>query len=262
MRMWQNPRRGYPCKTSKSQKKSVRTKTLIYQTLCTLTLGLLLVGARADTLPLQYDSSFVDVRDFDPASLERYRSDPDFQYDPALLEISWFKRLLRSIRDFFSKRGDAVGTFWEIVIYLLAAAAFLLIVFGIMKLKPGRFFSRKRGQDANLNFGEGEVNIHDMDFEALIRQAIDGQAFRWGVRLLYLETLKELTENRWIDWKKYKTNQDYQQELSGTPIHRAFDELTLRYEYVWYGDFPIDQQGFRAMEGIFRGFQQRVKQHS
>ncbi len=226
------------------------------------TLLLLFGGVRADTLPLQYDSSRVDVRAFDPASLENYRSNPDFQYDPNLLEISWLKRLLRSIREFFVRRSEAVSTFWEIVIYLLALAAVLIILFGIMRLRLGRFFSRERRPDAGLHFGESEEDIHDMDFETLIRQAIEEQSFRRGVRLLYLETLKELTENRWIDWKKYKTNQDYQLELSGTPIHRAFDELTLRYEYVWYGDFPIDQQGFRAMEGIFRGFQQSVKQHS
>lgn len=243
-------------------KSPVQKIRLTYLLLTILSLGLLLTDAQADTLPLQYDSSYVEVRAFDTARLDNYRSQTAFQYEPQLIELSWWGRMKKAFWEFLFGNRKAVSTFWEIVVYVLAIAAFLIIVFGLMKLQPGRFFSRSRVAATELDFGEGEENIHEMDFETLIRQAVTEQSFRRGVRLLYLETLKELTENRWIDWKKHKTNQDYQQELTGTPIHPDFDSLTLRYEYVWYGDFAIDQQGFRAMEGIFRNFQQRVKRNS
>jgi hypothetical protein len=239
----------------------VQKTPLLYYLFSILSIGILSLSARADSI-VRYDSSFVDVRTFDQAQLDDYRSQPDFQYEPTPIELSWWGRLKRAIWNFFFGGSKAANTFWEIVLYLLAGAAVMIIVFGILKLKPDRFFSRAKSPTTSLDFAELDEDIHEMDFETLIRQAVGEQSYRRGVRLLYLETLKELTENRWIDWKKHKTNQDYQLELAGTPIHPAFDDLTLRYEYVWYGDFPINQQGFSAMEGIFRGFQQRVKRSS
>lgn len=224
-------------------------------------IGILLLMAslsvQGEPYPILHDSSYVDIRSFDPESLEEYRNDPDFQYDPQVVELSWLKRIGEWFGSLFpSGTGSA---FWNIFGYLLAGAAFFIIIFGILKLKPAGFFTRGGKGETQLEFEELDDNIHEMDFESLIREAASEQSFRRGVRLLYLETLKELTQHEWIDWQKHKTNQDYQLELAGTGIRSAFDDLTLRYEYVWYGDFPIDQQGFRAMEGIFRGFQQGVK---
>ena len=145
-------------------------------------------NAQGDPLPIQYDSTRIEVRAFSEEALDTYRDNPDFQYESVEIELNWLERLLRSINRFFSARTKGGQIFWEIVIYLLAAIALGIIIFGILKLQPGRFFGRGKNAKTQLQFDELDEDIHEMDFDSLIEQAVSTGSFRRGVRLLYLET--------------------------------------------------------------------------
>ena len=64
--------------------------------------------------------------------------------------------------------------------------------------------------------------------------------------LPFLKLLKELTDKNLISWKIDKTNSDYSIELSNSKYSKQFKELAFLYEYIWYGDFPVDDTNFKS----------------
>jgi hypothetical protein len=203
-----------------------------------------------------FDSSVVAVRMPDDSAMKSYRSDGDFVYDREQREpeslwdrfVRWLQRLIGRVGG-----GDAESTIFEWVCYGLAAA---VIVFVILKLIGsdirGLFMHGRRSRVSD--FIEVDENIHEMNFDALIAEAVAAGQYRRAVRLLYLKGLKALTDGGAIDWRKGKTNRDYLHELRESPLRAPFADATLLFEYVWYGDMPIDESVFRSVRENLEGF--------
>ena len=102
-----------------------------------------------------------------------------------------------------------------------------------------------------------EENIHEMDFEKLIQSAIEEKDYRKAVRLFYLSTLKKLADKNIIDWQPGKTNYDYLLEIKTQSIQPIFKELNYFFQYVWYGDFPVDIDNFQTAQ---LSYQQAIKE--
>ena len=95
-----------------------------------------------------------------------------------------------------------------------------------------------------------------MDFDRLIAEATAARAYRRAVRLLYLKTLKTLAADNLIDWQRDKTNHEYIAELRQPALRSSFAELTFLFEYIWYGDFPVDEGVFDRARSRFTQFGQ------
>ena len=61
-----------------------------------------------------------------------------------------------------------------------------------------------------------------------------------------------------MDWQINKTNYDYQLELAKTPHAQPFQQLTLLFDYVWYGEMGIDKTQFGEIRDNFVQFQRKV----
>jgi hypothetical protein len=66
--------------------------------------------------------------------------------------------------------------------------------------------------------------------------------------------LKELTDKNLIHWQIDKTNNDYTIELSKSKFSSQFNELALLYEYIWYGDFDLNEERFKSTIEKFNAF--------
>ena len=97
-------------------------------------------------------------------------------------------------------------------------------------------------------------NIHEIDFSEQIAIALQNKNYRLVVRLLYLQTLKQLSDKNLIDWQPEKTNQTYVSELKQQPYHQQFVSLTNQFEYIWYGEFYIDENTFQPIYQSFQEF--------
>jgi hypothetical protein len=80
-----------------------------------------------------------------------------------------------------------------------------------------------------------------------------------ATRLLFLGTLKLLSENEFIEYNHDKTNADYLKELSGTGLYKDFFRLTRDFEYTWYGHFELSQNAFEQVAEDFSRFKQQFK---
>ena len=203
-----------------------------------------------------YDSSKVEVRQLNPDEQKKLLENPDYKYDRIGLapKSLWdrFKEWLWSIVEkLFTTDGGKIGL--SIFQYILIIAVIVIIILLVLKNDIRLLFYGKSASVA-IDFKEFEEDIHKINFEELISDAITKKDFRKAVRLHFLRLLKELTDNNLIKWQIDKTNNDYSMELVNSKYSNAFKELSLMYEYIWYGDFHLDETNFKSTISKFKDF--------
>ena len=200
------------------------------------------------------DRAPVTVRYPSAKKLNDFRSDRDYQYnyDTRPPESPWAKFrewFWRKVNEFFQSK--AYKNFWQ---YLILAIIAGLVIWLLIKADVLAFMFPKKALDAPLDYENLVEDIHEINFESAIDEAVAQRNFRLAVRLLYLQTLKRLTDAGLIAWKPDKTNRQYVYEVANTPLHPDFDRLTTQFEFVWYGDFPVDETRFQQLKGNFLAF--------
>jgi hypothetical protein len=104
-------------------------------------------------------------------------------------------------------------------------------------------------------------NIEELDTDDLLKHALSGGDLRLAVRVHYLLLLKKLNEVGLIVWKKDKTNREYLSELYGR--NNCYDDvrnLTLAYEFVWYGERSVSSDSFQRLSGEFESVNRQISQ--
>ncbi|BDW91373.1 hypothetical protein MACH07_02050 [Flagellimonas marinaquae] len=216
--------------------------------------------AQNDTL-VKYDKSDIVPVQFQKSDLDTYKNDSKFNYEEVKTEstwftdvINWFYNLLRRFFEWIFGVGNAEGylaVFLEILPYLLLALFLYLVI---------RFFVRsniqgkgKKNKNPNMvSLSEDEHIIKNEDIEQLIKNALSDKNYRLAIRYQYLFILQLLSEHEWIDWQQQKTNDDYLEELSTSPLLDDFGRATVLYDYVWYGEFELNRERYTKAETIFK----------
>ena len=205
------------------------------------------------------DSSKLSVRKFSEEAISDYSKQKDFIYDDvAPKTTSLWSRFWRWIWGMiYELLGGKVSG--SIIKYVLIAIVIALVVYLVIKLIGLDFkLLTRKSKDVEVPFDESLENIHEIDFDEQLSIALQNKNYRLVVRLLYLKTLKQLTDKRLIDWQPEKTNQAYVEELSRQPYHQQFVNLTYQFEYIWYGEFYIDQPTFESIHQSFKDFNQQT----
>lgn len=210
-------------------------------------------------LSIATDSARIRERHFDGERLGAYRTQKAFIYDDSVPSPSlwdrfwrWFWELMGRI---FGHRAAA-----PFMKYLFYAVMTALVVFLVLKLIGAdlKIFTRNSAP-VNLPYNESEDNIHEIDFAEEIRKAVELGNFRFAIRLLYLSSLKKLSDSGKIIWQPGKTNQDYVREIPDPEEKKQFSRLTHQFEYVWYGEFLINEHKFGQIRLHFEQFNGEVR---
>jgi hypothetical protein len=157
------------------------------------------------------------------------------------------------------KKGITSQSWFKSIFWILLTVGFVALLIWFLATSNIRLFRRPlKGRDEG---GMNEIpteNIFEIDYEAEIEQAIASGNYRVAVRLLYLRTLKLLSQKELISYTHEKTNSDYLQQLAGTALYKDFFRLTRHFEYTWYGQFELSPEGFRVMQNHFADFKQQL----
>ncbi|GAA4805268.1 DUF4129 domain-containing protein [Olivibacter ginsenosidimutans] len=211
-------------------------------------------------LTVQSDSSMVDLRSISKESLAVYKHDPTFNYEENIVPIGWWQQLkhwfYQLLQRIFASKGSAIALKWLLI--FAGVFALLLLIYKLSGMDLMHIFRKSKTLGDPTAF-ENEENIHIINFEEELKQAIQAGNFRLAVRLLYLQSLKGLTDRQLIDWQPGKTNHAYLQELHETPLKKNFAQLTGQFEYIWYGGFPIQKQDFGHIHDDFTSFYQQIR---
>lgn len=205
------------------------------------------------------DSAKITVRSFDGEIIRQVKADPDLQYEveATVAETIW-DRLWRWITDWISSILDAATTtHWgRVFAYLFLVVAFIVIILMILKVNAFKVFYGEGSSAAGQHVLD--ENIHEMDFERLIQDALGRQDYRLGIRLLFLYGLKMLADKNHIHWTQGKTNQDYLNELSSGDLKTGFSELNYFFEYAWYGNFAVTDGVYARVRKTFDDWRRKI----
>jgi len=102
-----------------------------------------------------------------------------------------------------------------------------------------------------INYEEIEKNIHLVDFEKLIKETLKNGENRLAIRYYYLWLLKIMSAKQLIEWDVEKTNSDYLYEIKNTSIKSQFEYVSYLYNYIWYGEFELDEVTFVKAKKAF-----------
>lgn len=207
------------------------------------------------------DSSIIAARNFNDGKLKDLKSDPDLNYKeaPTVAESLW-DRLLALLAQFLdSLFRNAVTTDWgRVFSYAIGLALIVAVVMMLLRVNAFRLFYKGEGA-STMPYNVLDENIHEMDFDKLIAQAVASHDYRKGIRLLFLKSLKMLADRNFIHWEHGKTNHEYLAELTKEDLKTGFNELNFYFEYAWYGNFSIDHEMFLKVQNLFTDWSGRVR---
>lgn len=207
------------------------------------------------------DSTDVAERPFDSGKVDELKSDPGLQYKeaPTIAEslwdrfLVWLNQIIEAIFD------NAVNTNWgRVLAYLVGIALLVVVIMMILKVDAFKIFYAGQGA-STIKYNVLDENIHEMDFENLIQEAISKNDYRTGVRLVFLYSLKILSDKQLIHWEQGKTNHDYVAELKSPELKTGFNELSFYFEYAWYGNFSINHDLFSKVQHTFTTWKAQLK---
>ena len=207
----------------------------------------------ADSLDRVLDKRSTAVSPFEQKDLESFRNDRKYDYSETPTQRSWLDNILNWIYNliyrFFSwlfggeKAGEYLAVFLKVLPYLIAGLLIYLIARFFLKVNSGGFGGGRKSKNL-VNLSEEERIIMEEDIESLIRQALESGDYRLAVRYQFLLCLKMLKEGEWIRWQPQKTNHDYIEEIENPELRGLMSQAVRIYDYIWYGDFPLDQASY------------------
>ena len=153
----------------------------------------------------------------------------------------------------------STANFWNTLFWILVIGGFLALL--VWFLSSGNISMFRRTSQLKSITGdevEAEEDIFNLDYEREINLAINEGNYRVAVRLLYLQTLKELAERNIIRYSHEKTNSDYLFQLFKTRYYKNFFQLTRHFDYTWYGGFVLSPATFQIIQKDFSTFKQQL----
>src|SRR6187401_2068495 len=186
-------------------------------------------------------------------SVQAVNSDKGFYYKrymDSLLRATPFK-VRKPRRSVDLSGSDFFSSIFGIIFWIIAIGLSGYLVYRLF-LSNSSFLSRSRKNIASDIAVIEEENINDPD--SLLRNAIKAGNYRLAVRYLYLQSLQRLSERKFIEINTNKTNYEYVTEIRKHKFANEFASLTLQYEYVWYGEYPVDERLFEQIQISFTRF--------
>ncbi len=180
--------------------------------------------------------------------IAQWQAQNDFDYNRELVGggmtfTQWLMMQLDELlNSLFGQAWNSEYTWW-----LLSAIG--VVVLGVVgwylwRYHPGLFMWQGQQQETGE---DTEDTIYGVDFDAVISKALGREDYREAVRMVYLRTLKALSDGRQIDWQPYKTPSQYVREF---PAVAAFRTLTTHFLRVRYGNFPATRELYDEVETL------------
>jgi len=191
----------------------------------------------------------------------RYKG-KEFDYSTSKPRESFWDKLKRKIAELvqriFGKTSmENSAKITTVIIRLFAIVLVGFLLYFIVRFligKDGNFFFGKRNRKVIINEEELHENIHEINFPESISGFERSGDFRSAIRYQFLFILKKLSDKKLILWNPEKTNKDYVAELKDTQLKSEFSNLSYIFDYVWYGEFTIDEQSYVKFKNQFHSF--------
>ncbi|REC49149.1 DUF4129 domain-containing protein [Chryseobacterium pennipullorum] len=218
---------------------------------------------RADSVLLKnpVSENIVYPKEFKENIPSRYKGN-EFDYSVSKPRESFWEKLLRKVdrilrgifgETAFSKSAELTNVLIRLFAIILVGFLLYFIIRYIIG-KDGNFIFVKRNKKLNLNVEELHENIHEINFPESIAKFEREGDFRSAIRYQFLLILKKLSDKKLINWNPEKTNRDYAAELKAPHLKSEFSALSYIFDYVWYGEFNIEEENYQKFKNQYQTF--------
>ena len=216
-----------------------------------------------DSIP--HDSASIEPRKFDDLN-DKYTGE-DYVYERTVESSGWWTRFKQWLNDLFkslfnlSDEGQASKA-TDIMLKIGGVIIFLLVIYFIFRAvmnDEGTWIFGKSSDKKIIPVTDIETNLQNTDFKQLIADAESDGNYRLAIRYYYLWLLKSLTNAEIIDYDVEKTNSDYFNEIASKPVKDEFSYTSYLYNYIWYGEFDVNEQQFNKAKHAFVKFLNSIK---
>ena len=143
--------------------------------------------------------------------------------------------------------------------YLALALAVIYLVYILLNEGGTGLFSSNQNRKLNNHEDITAENIEHADIHALIKNAENNKDYRLATRYYYLLVLKTLSLKNHIKFEDDKTNNEYLNEISNKPFSKTFAYTSYLYNYIWYGEFPLNIEKYNKAKSNFVTLLNQVK---
>jgi hypothetical protein len=204
-------------------------------------------------LPANEEEFVVDVRVLSEDILDKYKNDPAFNYEGGPKEADdWITKIRNWINQQLAllRSSKAYSTLLDYLYYGIMILALILIVRGLIKAdRRGLLFGKVNSNEIKII--ESDEDISQLNFDELIGSAIENKEYKLAIRYLFLKSLKLLSEKGLIELRNNKTNYQYLSEIKNNQIADVFRNTTSSFEWIWYGDFPVNDAILKSSQNEF-----------
>ncbi|MGC4057392.1 MAG: DUF4129 domain-containing protein [Chitinophagaceae bacterium] len=163
---------------------------------------------------------------------------------------------IESVISFFT---SAAG---KAIIWLLIATVALFIIVRIV-IPEFRTSKRKRQLDNSLTGDTGNPeSSEDLEsglWEEQMARAVSEALYADATRFAYLAILKLLSQKGQIVFRSEATDFDYYRELTEGTLKESFRNLLLRYQYAWFGRFPVAESEWRQTYVLYQSLKTAIR---
>ncbi len=145
----------------------------------------------------------------------------------------------------------------QVFLWILAAAFVLFVIYKLF-VTGSPLKQRTKTLTDKTPLAEEEIITPESDFDRMIREAVQQHNYRLAIRYHYLQTLHTLAQKNYVQLAADKTNYSYVREIKDYNKQTEFAGLTLNYEYVWYGEFAIDELVYYKLKPAFMAFNTKI----
>lgn len=143
--------------------------------------------------------------------------------------------------------------------YLALAIAVIYLVYILLNEGGTGLFSSKQNRKLKNYDDITAENIENADINTLIKNAEKDNNFRLAIRYYYLLVLKHLSLKNHINFEDDKTNAEYLNEINNKPFSKKFAYTSYLYNYIWYGEFPLNNEEYNKARHHFTTLLNHVK---
>lgn len=191
----------------------------------------------------------------------RYKGD-EFDYSTSKPRESFWNKLMKKVakivQSIFGETSfENSAKITAAIVRLFAILLVGFLIYFIIKFiigRNGNLFFGKRNKKVIINDEELHENIHEINFAESIASFERSKDYRSAVRYQFLYILKKLSDKKLILWNPEKTNKDYVTELKAPNLKNEFSNLSYIFDYVWYGEFSIDEQSYAKFKEQYQSF--------
>lgn len=198
-----------------------------------------------------YDSGAIHYRSVPDTVTAALKADPDYWYADKTKDKPETRdgkgevdnAVLGKILRFISEN-------WNLLMIIFGVIVLAAVLWFLFNNKWG-LFGRASKAVGNITQFSDKQEIQQTDLPAAIANEAATGNYRLAVRLQYIHLLNKMAERGQIQFREDATNMEYLLQVYQKPYYKQFLSVTRHYEYVWYGEMPVDAQRYAIIASAF-----------